>query len=66
MCHIHRIAAGSMHSVALLGDSNQLANMAHNFYIASDMLTNPWTIDLRGLDQKPSTEDSISPNKRIN
>ncbi len=45
--NIHRLAAGSQHSVALLGDSTQLQNLSHSFYLNSDLLSNPWNIDIR-------------------
>jgi hypothetical protein len=61
--HIHRIAAGSMHSVALLGEEKHLSNLMHNFFLNSDLLSNPWIVDIRNLDQRPKNE---SANKRIN
>jgi len=43
--------------MALLGDSNQLTAMTANFFLNSDLLNNPWSIDFRKL----STEqDSAS------
>jgi alpha-tubulin suppressor-like RCC1 family protein len=47
--NIHRLAAGSQHSLALLGDSTQLQNLSHSFYLNSDLLINPWHIDIRKI-----------------
>ena len=61
--NIHRLAAGSMHSLALLGDSNQLAALAHSFY-QSDLLQNPWVIDIRRLGGEEYTETSQTPRNK--
>ena len=61
--NIHRLAAGSQHSLALLGDSNQLAAMAHSFY-PSDLLTNPWVIDIRRLGGSNYNESNQSPQSK--
>jgi len=42
--HIHKIAAGSLHSLALLGDASALTTIANNFYLNSEVLGNPWAI----------------------
>jgi len=47
--NVHKLAAGSLHSMALLGDSNHLTAMAANFFLNSDLLNNPWSIDFRKL-----------------
>lgn len=47
--NVHKLAAGSQHSLALLGDSNSLTAMAANFFLNSDVLQNPWAIDFRKL-----------------
>lgn len=61
--NIHRLAAGSQHSLALLGDSNQLAALAHSFY-PSDLLTNPWVIDIRRLGGSNYNETSATPKSK--
>ena len=53
--NVHKMAAGQVHSLALLGDSNQLTAMAANFFLNSDILSNPWTIDYRRLGGPEST-----------
>ena len=54
--NIHRLAAGSQHSLALLGDSTQLQNLSHSFYLNSDLLNNPWNIDIRKLCNEKGSE----------
>lgn len=56
--NIHRLAAGSQHSLALLGDSTQLQNLSHSFYLNSDLLNNPWVIDTRRLGITKNTDDN--------
>lgn len=36
--HIHKIAAGSKHSVALLGNSNTLSTLSMNNYINAEVI----------------------------
>jgi hypothetical protein len=57
--NIHRLAAGSQHSLALLGDSTQLQNLSHSFYLNSDLLNNPWGIDMTYLATR-KIKDSIN------
>lgn len=47
--HISRMACGSMHSVALIGDSSQVSTLSPNYYANNDVLTNSWMCDMRGL-----------------
>ena len=49
--HIYSIAAGSQHSVALLGEQAQMNALTTNFFVNSDILNNPWIIDIRQLDE---------------
>ena len=49
-CHVHRIAAGSMHSSAVIGDSRLIESLTYN--LSQDLLSNPWAIDIRGLSAK--------------
>ena len=63
LTNVHKLAAGSRHSMALLGDSNQLTAMAANFFLNSDLLNNPWSVDYRQLsngDRNDSNEASIA------
>ena len=53
---MHRLAAGSRHSMALLGDSNQLTAMTANFFLNSDLLNNPWSIDFRKLSNEEDAQ----------
>jgi hypothetical protein len=57
--NIHRLAAGSQHSLALLGDSTKLQNLSHSFYLNSDLLNNPWNIDIRKLSNEKEP-DSVN------
>ena len=43
--------------MALLGDSNQLTAMTANFFLNSDLLNNPWSVDFRKLSKE---EDAVS------
>lgn len=54
--NIHCIAAGSMHSVALLGEANQLNQLVHNFFLNSDLLANPWIIDIQHVSGREQNE----------
>mmetsp|Transcript_34656 Transcript_34656/g.53044 ORF Transcript_34656/g.53044 Transcript_34656/m.53044 type:complete len:81 (+) Transcript_34656:7320-7562(+) len=39
---IHKIACGSAHSLALLGDPSGVTTLSPNYYAANEMLSNPW------------------------
>ena len=57
MTNVHKMAGGQVHSLALLGDSNQLTAMAANFFLNSDLLINPWAIDFRRLSSQDDAMD---------
>ena len=50
--HIYGIAAGSQHSVALLGEQQKLTQLTQTFFLNTDILNNHWTIDMRPLDDR--------------
>lgn len=58
---IHSIAAGSMHSAALLGDQQQLSQFSHSFFLNTDLLYNPWIIDIRQIATKQRIDAYMSP-----
>ena len=39
---IHKIACGSSHSLALVGDASSVTTLSPNFYAGSEMLANTW------------------------
>ena len=39
---IHKIACGSSHSLALVGDASNVTTLSPNFYAGSEMLVNSW------------------------
>ena len=49
---IHKIAAGSMHSLALIGDSSAITTNNQQLYVNNDLLQNHWSCDMMGLNVK--------------
>jgi alpha-tubulin suppressor-like RCC1 family protein len=48
---IHKIAAGSAHSLALLGDASDVTTLSPNYYAGTEILSNSWSI--AGLEAGP-------------
>ena len=46
---IQRIGCGSMHSMALVGDSSQISTFSPQYYANNDVISNPWGCDIKGL-----------------
>lgn len=46
---VSRIACGSMHSLALIGDSSQISTLSPQYYANNDQLNNNWACDIKGL-----------------
>jgi hypothetical protein len=55
---IHRIACGSMHSLALIGDSSQISTYSAQYYSNNDILMNYWSADIRALCTKDIDSES--------
>jgi len=49
---IHKIACGSAHSLALVGDASNVTTLSPNFYAGNEMLANSWSTS------------GLTPNKR--
>lgn len=47
---IHKIACGSAHSLALVGDASNVTTLSPNFYAGNEMLANTWAT--KGLANK--------------
>ena len=47
--NINKMAAGSLHSIALLGKAKQISNLSHTQYLNSQPLINPFSIDMQKL-----------------
>lgn len=41
---IQRIAAGSSHSLAVLGDAADVTTLSSNFYAGNEVLSNSWSV----------------------
>lgn len=41
---IHKIAAGSSHSMALLGDASDVTTLSPNYYAGNEILSNSWSV----------------------
>lgn len=46
---ISRISCGSMHSLAIVGDSTQITTFSAQHYAHNNTINNPWSCDIRGL-----------------
>ena len=42
---IHKIACGSAHSLALVGDASNVTTLSPNFYAGNEILANAWGTD---------------------
>jgi hypothetical protein len=45
---IHKIACGSSHSLALLGDASNITTLSPNYYAANEILSNQWGTSSQG------------------
>ena len=54
---VNRIACGSGHSLALIGETSQISTLSAQFYAGNENLTNYWQCDIRGLGTKENRFD---------
>jgi len=61
---IHKLACGSMHSLALIGDPQQVSNLSSQYYAGAnsfDVMQNYWVCDFGGAIKKTAAERMILP-----
>ncbi len=57
---ISKIACGSYHSLALIGESSQVSTLTQQYYANNEALMNYWQCDIRGLGNRDSYAENNS------